>query len=290
MSQNIHKPVLLEAVLVYLAPEKGNSYLDLTAGYGGHATAVLAKTFSPAQMTLVDRDKTAIEALGALKKQGVRVIHASFEEASKALVGQGERYDMILADLGVSSLHLDTSSRGFSFARSGPLDMRMDQTGDLTADMVVNQWDETRLENILRRYGEEPRAKAVAKAIVQHRPFDTTVELAQTIARSLPRGGRVHPATKSFQAIRIAVNDELGQLERSLALWCELLAPEGRLGVISFHSLEDRLVKRAFLDRAGDTYDAEYRLLTKHPVTADDNEIDFNPRARSAKLRVLQRK
>lgn len=290
MSQNIHKPVLLEAVLAYLAPEKGNSYLDLTAGYGGHATAVLAKTFSPAQMTLVDRDKTAIEALGALKKQGVRVIHASFEEASKALVGQGERYDMILADLGVSSLHLDTSSRGFSFARSGPLDMRMDQTGDLTADMVVNQWDETRLENILRRYGEESRAKAVAKAIVQHRPFDTTVELAQTIARSLPRGGRVHPATKSFQAIRIAVNDELGQLERSLALWCELLAPEGRLGVISFHSLEDRLVKRAFLDRAGDTYDAEYRLLTKHPVTADDNEIDFNPRARSAKLRVLQRK
>lgn len=290
MPQTIHTPVLLDAVMTYLAPEQGQSYLDLTAGYGGHATAVLNNTKAPERAMLVDRDQTAIEALQPLKASGARVIHASFEEASQLLVQQGERYDMLLADLGVSSLHLDTASRGFAFRQDGPLDMRMDQRARLTAEIIVNTYDQAELERILKVYGEEPRARAVATAIVEHRPLHTTAELAGVIAAVLPKGRKVHPATKSFQAIRIAVNDELGQLERSLPLWMQLLTPKGRLGVISFHSLEDRIVKQAFADVAGDRYDANFTLPTKGPVVADDTEIVSNPRARSAKLRVLQRK
>lgn len=290
MSHTIHKPVLLEAVLTYLAPEDGDSYLDLTAGYGGHATAVLKHTHAPQLMTLVDRDKTAIDALSSLEERGATLVHASFEEASKSLREQNKRFNMILADLGVSSLHLDISSRGFSFAQDGPLDMRMDQRGEVTAQQVVNTYSVEQLEGILRRYGEEPRARTVAQAIVAHRPLHTTAELAAVVAGALPKGSRHHPATKSFQAIRIAVNDELGQLERSLPQWLQLLEPGGRLAVISFHSLEDRLVKQVFSEVGGETYDAEYRLLTKHPVLADDTEVVSNPRARSAKLRVLQRK
>lgn len=290
MPQTIHTPVLLDAVTTYLAPEQGQSYLDLTAGYGGHATAVLQHTQTPQRATLVDRDQTAINSLRKFEDSGVRVIHASFEEASQLLVQQGERFDMLLADLGVSSLHLDTASRGFAFRQDGPLDMRMDQRSELTAEIVVNTYEQTELERILKVYGEEPRARAVATAIVEHRPLHTTAELAGVIASVLPKGSKVHPATKSFQAIRIAVNDELGQLERSLPLWMQLLEPGGRLGVISFHSLEDRIVKQAFADVTGDRYDANFHLLTKGPVVADTTETVSNPRARSAKLRVLQRK
>lgn len=276
--------------MTYLAPEKGESYLDLTAGYGGHARAVLNHTQTPKEAVLVDRDQTAIEALGEFESQGARVIHASFEEASQLLVQQGERFDMLLADLGVSSLHLNTSSRGFAFSHDGPLDMRMDQRAELTAEIIVNTYDQDSLEHILRTYGEEPRARAVTAAILGNRPIKTTAELAGVIASALPRGSKTHPATRSFQAIRIAVNDELGQLERSIPLWLRLLKPGGRLAVISFHSLEDRIVKQAFAEVAGDRYDANYALLTKHPVVADADEIAINPRARSAKLRVLQQK
>lgn len=290
MSQIIHTPVLLDAVMTYLAPKSGESYLDLTAGYGGHAGAVLQHTQQPEAATLVDRDQTAIAALDSFREQGVRVIHASFEEASRLLVQQNEHFDMLLADLGVSSLHLDKPERGFAFSHDGPLDMRMDQRAELTAYDVVNTYSQQELERILRVYGEEPRARAVTSAIINHRPIESTAQLAQVIASALPRGSKVHPATRSFQAIRIAVNDELGQLERSIPLWLQLLKPGGRLAVISFHSLEDRIVKQAFADVSGDRYDASYTLLTKHPVTADDNEKVFNPRARSAKLRVLQQK
>ncbi|MCA9326939.1 16S rRNA (cytosine(1402)-N(4))-methyltransferase RsmH [Candidatus Saccharibacteria bacterium] len=290
MSQIIHTPVLLDAVLQYLAPKKGESYLDLTAGYGGHAGAVLLRTETPKRATLVDRDQTAIEALKDYSAKGARVIHASFEDASSLLRQQGERFDTILADLGVSSLHLNTPSRGFAFSRDGPLDMRMDQTAELTADTIVNTYSVAELEALIRRYGEEPRAKAVSSAIVEHRPIHTTRELAHIVASVLPKGSKTHPATRTFQALRIAVNDELGQLERSLPIWLDLLAPKGRLAVISFHSLEDRIVKQVFADHAGDRYDADFQLLTKRPVTADGNEIVFNPRARSAKLRALQQK
>ena len=290
MSGIIHKPVLLEAVLTYLKPQREESYLDLTAGYGGHAAAVLKYTQAPARATLVDRDKSAIEALTPLKELGAELLHTSFAGASQELRGQGRKYDMILADLGVSSLHLDTSERGFSFSLDGPLDMRMDQRGELTASTIVNAYSQQRLEDILRHWGEESRARSVAVAIVRNRPFDSTRALAQTIAAVMPRGGRHHPATKSFQALRIEVNDELGQLERSLPVWFDLLSPGGRLAIISFHSLEDRIVKRAYADVAGTGYDAEYTLLTRRPISADENEIAINPRARSAKLRALQLK
>ena len=195
-------------------------------------------------------------------------------------------FDMILADLGVSSPHLDIASRGFSFSQEGPLDMRMDQSQELTADFIVNNYSEARLTELIKRYGEDPKARQIARSIVQNRPIHTTQELATNIAKIWPGHSRVHPATRTFQALRIAVNDELEQLRLSLPVWIDLLAPNGRLAVISFHSLEDRLVKQIFQELGGDRYDAILEVLTKRPVSGDTNEIVFNPRARSAKLRA----
>lgn len=283
----IHTPVLLDAVLELANPTKGASYLDVTAGYGGHAKAIFEKTSAPERATLVDRDSTAIDALQPLAAEGARLLHSDFLSASQKLAAEGAKYDIILADLGVSSLHLDMAERGFSFTQNGPLDMRMDVRSTLTADEIVNTWKATDIEDILKRYGEEWSARAVAAAIVANRPIDTTAELAEVVKKALPgrAGKKTHPATKTFQALRIAVNDELGQLENALALWLDMLSPGGRLLVISFHSLEDRLVKQAFADVSGDGYDAEFRLLTKRPIVADDTEIVLNPRSRSAKLR-----
>jgi 16S rRNA (cytosine1402-N4)-methyltransferase len=222
--------------------------------------------------------------------QSCEVRQTDYVSASQSLVKEGRQFDVILADIGVSSPHLNEGIRGFSFVREGPLDMRMDQSQALTAEKVVNEWSESELVSMLTNYGEEPKARRIAGLIIQNRPFSTTTQLAATVAKAWPGHSRVHPATRTFQALRIAVNDELGQLERSLPLWQQLLAPGGRLGVISFHSLEDRLVKRYFAEQAGDRYDAALTLLTKRPATADPNEIVFNPRARSAKLRVVANK
>lgn len=287
-NSTLHVPVLLEQVLTYLGPREGESYLDLTAGYGGHASAVLARTTAPKKAVLVDRDSHAIDELQAneaLKHCEIR--HADFLSASQQLVAEGRQFDIILADLGVSSPHLNEGSRGFSFSRNGPLDMRMDQSQELTAAQVVNTWTEADIADMLAEYGEEPKARQIAKLIVSNRPFDTTEQLATVVAKAWPGHSRVHPATRTFQALRIAVNDELGQLMQSMPLWQQLLAPGGRLGIISFHSLEDRVVKRYFAERAGDRYDAELRLVTKHPAVATPDEIVFNPRSRSAKLRVV---
>lgn len=285
-THTIHTPVLLTQVLELAAPTEGMSYLDVTAGYGGHARAILEHTKAPEKALLVDRDATAMEALKPLEAEGARLLHSDFLSASKQLANEDARFDIILADLGVSSLHLDMAERGFSFAQNGPLDMRMDVRAELTAEKIVNTWSEADLIDILKRYGEEWSAKSVARAIVDHRPLHDTASLADVVKRALPgRGGKIHPATKTFQALRIAVNDELGQLEAALRIWLELLAPGGRLLVISFHSLEDRLVKQAFADVSGRGYDAEYQLLTKRPITADEHELVSNPRSRSAKLR-----
>lgn len=282
----IHTPVLLSAVLKFADPHEGESYLDLTAGYGGHARAVLEQTGAPEKAVLVDRDETAVATLRPLEVDGVRLLHEDYLSASRRLMAEGARFDIILADIGVSSLHLDKAERGFSFSANGPLDMRMDVRDPLTAGTIVNTWSETEIEAILKRYGEEWGAKTIAAAIIAHRPIQDTATLADVVKRALPgKYSKTHPATKTFQALRIAVNDELGQLELALPLWLRLLHPGGRLLVISFHSLEDRLVKQAFTDVSGQGYDAEFRLLSKHPVTADDNEIVFNPRSRSAKLR-----
>jgi 16S rRNA (cytosine1402-N4)-methyltransferase len=284
---NVHIPVLLEPVLQYLDPQAGESYLDLTAGYGGHAAAVLARTDNPTHTVLVDRDASAIGALQEkFADSGARIIHMDFLSAGRTLAAEGRRFDMILADLGVSSPHLNETARGFAFASDGPLDMRMDQSQELTAATIVNRYPVAELADILARYGEEPKAKRIARLIAEHRPIATTTELARVVARAWPGHSKVHPATRTFQAIRIAVNDELAQLAQSLPVWIDLLAPRGRLAVISFHSLEDRLVKQAFAEVTGERYDAQLTLLTKHPVTASETEIVFNPRARSAKLRA----
>lgn len=283
--QNDHIPVLLQEVIDGLKPKLGESYLDLTAGYGGHAQEVLKITKSVA--TLVDRDKNAVNSLQEIfDKKSVTIMHSDFFRASEKLSKEGRRFDMILADLGVSSPHLDNSTRGFSLKSDGPLDMRMDQNLSLTANEIVNTYDEQELIRILRQYGEEPKAKRIANLIVDNRPFQSTEQLAQTVALAWPGYSRVHPATRTFQAIRIAVNDELGQLERSMPLWLSLLAPGGRLAVISFHSLEDSVVKRFFNEHGGDRYDAELDILTKRPLSASPHELVFNPRARSARLRI----
>ena len=283
---DVHTPVLLEDVLGVLSPQREESYLDLTAGYGGHAQAVLARTEAPGQAVLVDRDATAIESLERAIP-GAEIVRSDFLSASQSLASQGRSFDLILADLGVSSLHLNDAERGFSFAHDGPLDMRMDQRAELTADTVVNTYAVAELARVIREYGEEPRAMRVAERIVSARPIQSTAELAEVVAGALPRGSKKHPATKTFQAIRIAVNDELRQVAESLPLWLQLLKPGGRLAVISFHSLEDRIVKQAFASVSGDRYDAEYRSLTKRPLVASEDEIVHNPRARSAKLRAV---
>jgi len=283
----LHLPVLLESVLTVLAPKKGEAYLDLTAGYGGHAAAILSRTLAPTKALLVDRDQVAVNALKyRFENEGVKIVKSDFLIASEMLLAQTSQYDLILVDLGVSSMHLNTASRGFSFNLNGPLDMRMDQSQQLTAETIVNTFSEAKLAGLIKRYGEDPKAARIANLIIHNRPITNTRSLAQIVAKAWPGHYKVHPATRTFQALRIAVNDELELLRLSLPTWVSLLRPGGRIAVISFHSLEDRLVKRFFQDCAGDTYDAELQLITKHPITGDQNEIAFNPRARSAKLRA----
>lgn len=286
-NQNKHFPVLLNEVLAYLDPKEGESYLDLTAGYGGHAAAVRERTLRKPHFTLVDRDQNATAHLQEkFDGQNAEIIHKDYLSASRKLLAEGRQYDLILADLGVSSPHIDEASRGFSLQADGPLDMRMDERQALTASEIVNSYPQAELVRIIREYGEEPRATKIARKIVEHRPIATTHELARVVAQAWPGHSRVHPATRTFQAIRIAVNDELAQLAQALPIWIDLLAPGGRIAVISFHSLEDRIVKQALREVSGDRYDAILRLLTKQPVAAGAEELVFNPRARSAKLRA----
>jgi 16S rRNA (cytosine1402-N4)-methyltransferase len=282
-----HLPVLLDEVLQCLAPIKDETYLDLTAGYGGHASEILGRTGNYKSSVLVDRDSNALDEL-ALKfgKTGIKIRHQDFLSAAQELESNHNKFDLILADLGVSSPHLNEGTRGFAIRESSELDMRMDQTQDLTAYTIVNTYSESKLAQILKDYGEEPKARQIARVIVAARPVKTTDQLAAIAARVWPGHSRVHPATRTFQALRIAVNDELNLIEKALPVWQNLLAPGGRIAIISFHSLEDRLVKQALAESSGDRYDAELRLITKSPITASLNELAFNPRARSAKLRA----
>jgi 16S rRNA (cytosine1402-N4)-methyltransferase len=280
-----HEPVLTAEVLQYLAPKEGESYLDLTAGYGGHARLIVERVGSLTNIMLVDRDQNAVDVLKS-EFTSAKIRQQDFLSASQELVQKKERFDLILADLGVSSPHLNEGSRGVSINMSGPLDMRMDQTQELTAEAIVNNYSQDQLTDLLRLYGEEPKAVQIARSIVRLRPLYSTDELAAIAAQAWPGRQRIHPATRTFQAIRIAVNDELAQLKMALPLWIKLLSPGGRLAVISFHSLEDRLVKLALADAAGEVYDSELKLLTKKPVSASPTELVNNPRARSAKLRA----
>ena len=281
-----HEPVLLQQVLSFLSPKPNETYLDLTAGYGGHAEAVRFMTDN-APAVLVDRDNMAVTFLQKrFVDKNVTIMQSDFLSASQKLAEQGNKYDLIFADIGVSSPHLNIASRGFAIKYDGPLDMRMDQSQSLTAETIVNSYSEDDLIRILKQYGEEPRARSIAKAIIAARPIHTTSQLADIVAKQFRGYHKVHPATRTFQGLRIAVNDELMQLEKAIPIWVSLLKPGGRLGIISFHSLEDRIVKKAFTERSGDRFDAELSVLTKRPETADKNELVFNPRSRSAKLRV----
>lgn len=287
-----HVPVLLDATLDQLQPIQGENYLDLTAGYGGHASRVLDKTQNYSDSVLVDRDDYAIRHLQAFAEKGVRLLHTDFASAVQQLVEEGERFDIVLADLGVSSPQLDQAERGFSFAKDGPLDMRMDPRQETTAATLVNTVSKDELVRIITTYGEEPLgfARNVAQAIIDNRPFSTTDQLASLI-KSTYRGPwkKIHPATRTFQALRIAVNDELRQVELILPLLPKLLKPGGRVGVISFHSLEDRLVKQYFAEQKNAGYEAELTILTKKPLSGDIYDV-HNPRSRSAKLRVAVKK
>lgn len=288
--QQLHKPVLLKAVLDVLKPQKGESYLDLTAGYGGHARAVLEKTQALSLATLVDRDDKAIAAQEPLRAAGAEIIKSDFATAAEELASNGRQFKLILIDLGVSSPQLDNADRGFSFMHEGPLDMRMDPSKGFNAADLVNKASREELTKILREYGEEPHASKIALAIVQARPFATTTQLADVVANVFRgRRGKIHPATRTFQALRIAVNDELQQLSRTLKLLPQLLAQGGRVAIISFHSLEDRLVKQYFKEQAEAGYEATLSIITKQPISGAIQDVS-NPRSRSAKLRAAQRK
>lgn len=288
----LHVPVLLEVTLRTLRPIQGESYLDLTAGYGGHAGEILKKTENFADATLVDRDEYAISRLSRFSDKGTRLIPTDFLSAARQLVEEGQKFDIVLADLGVSSPQLDQGERGFSFADDGPLDMRMDQRQEVTAATIVNTYTAQQLIDVITKYGEEPRgyASRIVSAIIAARPLTSTRQLADLV-RAEYRGPwkKIHPATRTFQALRIEVNQELQQVELLLPLLPRLLNPGGRVGIISFHSLEDRLVKRYFADQAQAGYEAELMILTKKPLDGATYDV-HNPRARSAKLRAAVKK
>jgi 16S rRNA (cytosine1402-N4)-methyltransferase len=304
-----HIPVLLEEAKGFLEPERGGLFVDCTLGLGGHAKALLEA--EPAiELIGIDRDPEALGYAAEILRpfgERVRLVPGNFAELSKLLHGlRVEAVDGILADLGVSSLQLDEGSRGFSFRREGPLDMRMGP-GDLTAAEVVNQYGEAQLEKIIREYGEERQARRIARAIARRReeePIETTSELRDIVAGTLRRGGgrprgRIDPATRVFQAIRIEVNRELIGLDTFLDQAVRLLNQEGRLVVISYHSLEDRIVKNRLRDLARGEIDEitgrphsetqVIEVLTKRPVRPGALEVAMNPRARSGRLRAARR-
>lgn len=279
-----HVPVLPDAVVDSLQIKTNGRYLDATVGGAGHSQLIL-QAAPNVELVALDQD---VQALAAAKERlaefagRVRFDHVNFAHYDPGAL----RFDGILADIGVSSTQLDQPQRGFSFRAEAPLDMRMDESQALTAEKIVNHWDEKTLADTIYEYGEERLSRRIAKQIVEKRPFYTTTALAGAIASAYPakaRHGRIHPATRSFQALRIAVNRELSVLEQFLAKAPDWLNPGGRLAVISFHSLEDRIVKYAFRG------DERLQIVTKKPLIATRDEIRENKRSRSAKLRVAER-
>ena len=315
MSAFDHTPVLLGEVLEALAPRPGGTYVDGTLGGGGHAGAVLERIAPGGRLIGIDRDPSALAAArasiaGAGAGEQLITVHGTFGEIDRHLATLGiERVDGILLDVGVSSPQLDRADRGFSFTREGPLDMRMDPTQGPTALDLLRTWSPDDLSTILRDYGEERYHKRIARMIKEALAADalhTTLDLAKVCVEAIPaaeqRKSHIHAATRTFQALRIAVNGELDELTRFLAVFPDLLVPGGRCAVISFHSLEDRLVKQRFRDlawtsslppalaaKAGERAEAVCVPVTKKAVFAEDDETDRNPRARSARLRACER-
>jgi len=309
-----HVPVLLQEAIDFLNVRRGGTYIDATVGLGGHSYEIAKRLGAPGHLIGLDKDPAALKIAVEKLKAGssivlsvptgtemrtrndkevrdwptITLLHRSFAEI--ASVQEPATVDGILADLGVSSLQLDDAARGFSFQAEGPLDMRMDPRSERTAEQVVNHLDERQLADVIYEFGEERRSRRIARAIVRSRPIRTTAQLAQiisTAARPMNQAERrIHPATRTFQALRIFVNRELDDLKALLEVAPRILKPGGRVVVISFHSLEDRIVKDAFREGVRDMH---FRLLTKKPVTAPEDEIGRNPRARSAKLRAAER-
>lgn len=281
-----HYSVLRRETIAGLNIIAGGKYLDATVGGGGHSELILQQA-EDLELVAIDRDKTAIAAakdrLADYYPQQVEFWQGNFADYRAA----GRLFDGIIADLGVSSPQLDVAERGFSFRASAPLDMRMDSSQAITAAEVVNHWQEKSLADLIYNYGEERFSRRIARKIVQQRPFQTTTDLAEAIAAAVPskyRHGRIHPATRTFQALRIEVNQELNSLEKLLELAPTWLQPGGTIGIISFHSLEDRIVKHRFRDSE------LLEVVTKKPLTAQPDEQRENPRSRSAKLRFARRK
>lgn len=278
-----HIPVLGRELVEGLAIRSGGHYLDATVGAGGHSRSILTAA-DDVRVTAIDRDDCALATAAANLASWIDRVE--FWQGNFAEFQSDCPFDGIIADLGVSSGQLDLPERGFSFRQSAPLDMRMDRRQSLTAAEIVDRWDERELADLIYEYGDERYSRRIARQIVRQRPFQTTTELAEAIARSVPRHYRyakIHPATRTFQALRIAVNQELTSLETFLNKASGLLKPGGRIGVISFHSLEDRAVKYHFRDSL------QLRVLTKKPIVPQAEERDANPRSRSAKLRWAER-
>jgi 16S rRNA (cytosine1402-N4)-methyltransferase len=306
-----HVPVLLKEAIDFLNIKRGGTYIDATVGLGGHSLEIAKRLGAQGHLIGLDKDPAALEfAKGIIGRSSlvvgqdheqdqdqlrdwptVTLLHRSFAElANDERRTTNDKVDGILADIGVSSLQLDDAARGFSFQAEGPLDMRMNPQAELTAEQVVNQVDEVTLANLIYEFGDERRSRRIARAICRSRPIRTTAELAAVVsaaARPMNQAERrIHPATRTFQAIRIFVNHELDDLRSLLEAAPQIVNPGGRVVIISFHSLEDRIVKDAFRDGAKQGL---YKVLTKKPATATDEEIDRNPRSRSAKMRAVER-
>jgi 16S rRNA (cytosine1402-N4)-methyltransferase len=300
-----HIPVLADDVRRLVAVKPGDTVVDATFGAGGHAELLAADLQGQGRYVAIDRDPTVQPYFESFKRRfgslQPRLLRGEFSLVLEGLAANGVEADVVLLDLGVSSMQLDVPARGFSYATDAPLDMRMDPSGEFTAAQLVNEESERELSNIFKRYGEERYARQIARAIVRRRPIDSTAELVDVIKSAIPapaRFGDGHPAKRVFQALRIAVNDELGALGRALPAAFAMLRPGGRLAVISFHSLEDRLVKQFMRDgERGCTCPPDFpvcvcgnepilRALSRRPVRASEDEVAQNPRAASAKLRV----
>jgi len=301
----IHVPVLLREVLDGLQVKAGGRYVDCTLGSGGHARGILEKSAPGGRLLGIDLDARAIEVARkqlAPYKQRITLVCDSFVRLKE--IASDHRFtpvDGVLFDLGVSSLQLQQRQRGFSFQTEGPLDMRFDLNGEITASHLVNKLSEEKLANILARYGEEPKAKAIARAVARNRPLETTLELASLVVRTVGQRRALHPATKTFQALRIAVNEELKALSEVLPQTLAVVASGGRIAIIAFHSLEDRLVKQFMARESQDCicppevpvcachHRRTLRVLTRKPIQPSSTDVEQNPRCRSARLRVAVR-
>jgi 16S rRNA (cytosine1402-N4)-methyltransferase len=304
-AEAIHVPVLLKEVSEGLQVKAGGMYIDCTLGTGGHAGAILEKSAPDGRLLGIDLDARAIEVARrelAPYERRITLVRDNFAQLKE--IASEQRFlpaDGVLLDLGVSSMQLQQKGRGFSFQQEGPLDMRFDLDGETTASDLVNELREEDLADILGQYGEEPKAKAIARAIVRNRPLETTLELANLVARSVGRRRKLHPATRTFQALRMAVNEELRALSEVLPQTLDVLASGGRMAILAFHSLEDRLVKRFLAQESRDCicplqvpvcacqHRRTLHVLTRKPIRPSSAELEDNPRCRSAKLRLAVR-